>query len=87
MWDQNALSLQMTDLQSFKWLKIKDSPNQIKKKSDKQPSPPKKTPKTKTKKKSHQKKPHNKTNEKNPIHQKTTKFEEYHAKTEGGKKG
>lgn len=24
MWDQNAQSLQMTDLQSFEWLKIKD---------------------------------------------------------------
>ena len=34
MRDQNAQSLQMTDLQSFKWLKIKDSPSwTIKKKS------------------------------------------------------
>lgn len=35
MWDQNAWSLQMTDLQSFKWLKIKNLPSWAVKKKKK----------------------------------------------------
>lgn len=72
----------MTDLQSFKWLKIKDTPNEIRRKSRQTTLPPKKIPNPNPNEKKYNKN----NNQKNPT-TKNYKFEEYKAKTAGRGKG